>query len=420
MFIDLVTIDVKAGKGGNGIVAFRREKYVEFGGPAGGDGGDGGDVIFVASKQINTLIDFSYNRHIKANDGENGLNKNKHGKNAQNTIIKVPLGTQVFDLETDLLLYDFIVDGQEEVIAKGGKGGKGNASFKTHKNPAPHYSENGDFGENLKLKLELKVLADVGLVGLPNAGKSTLIGALSNAKPKVDSYPFTTLNPNLGIVRVDLEKSFVMADLPGLIEGASQGSGLGTRFLKHIERCRVLVHLISMNEFDLKDPYQEFLKINKELKDYNENLIKRPMIVCATKMDSVNADKQLTKLKENLGDIPVYDISVFKNIGLNELKFKIFEEVEKAPKIESEPLHKLYQVSPETFYTITLADDGVYEIGGDGFKRVFERTNFNNPEGVRRFTYQLNKFGITNELRAKGVKKGDEVRIFGYLFELAD
>lgn len=420
MFIDLVIIDVKAGKGGNGIVAFRREKYVEFGGPAGGDGGNGGDVIFEASDQINTLIDFSYNKHLKALDGENGLNKNKHGKNAEHSIIKVPLGTQVFDFETNLLLFDFTINGQQEVIAKGGKGGRGNTSFKTHNNPAPHYSENGDMGETLKLKLELKVLADVGLVGLPNAGKSTLIGALSNAKPKIGSYPFTTLNPNLGIVKIDLEKSFVMADLPGLIEGASSGSGLGIQFLKHIERCRVLVHLISMDEHDLEDPYEEFIKINNELKEFNEDLIKRPMIVCATKMDTINANKQLEKLKNKLPELTIYEISVFKNSGLNELKYKIFEEVKKAPKIETAPLHKLYQVSPETFYTITLADDGIYEIGGDGIKRIFERTNFNNPEGVRRFTYQLNKFGITNELREKGVKQGDEVRIFGFLFEMAD
>lgn len=420
MFIDFVTIDVKAGRGGNGIVAFRREKYVEFGGPAGGDGGKGGDVIFEASEQLTTLIDFSYNRHIKALDGENGLNKNKHGRNAIDTVIKVPLGTQVFDLETDLLLFDFTVNGQREVIAQGGKGGRGNTSFKTHKNPAPQYSENGDAGESVKLKLELKVLADVGLVGLPNAGKSTLIGALSNAKPKIDNYPFTTLNPNLGIVKIDLEKSFVMADLPGLIEGASEGSGLGIQFLKHIERCRVLVHLISMNEYDLKDPYEEFLKINNELKEFNEELIKRPMLVCATKMDSPNADVQLEKLKAKLPDTPIYDISVFKNSGLNELKYKIYEEVEKAPKIDTSPLYKLYQVEKETFYTLTLAEDGVYEIAGDGLKKIFERTNFNNPEGVRRFTYQLNKFGITNDLREKGVKKGDEVRIFGYLFEMAD
>ncbi len=419
MFKDLVIIDVKAGKGGNGIVAFRREKYVEFGGPAGGDGGNGGDVIFEASDQINTLIDFAYNRHIKALDGDNGLNKNKIGKNAPPTIVKVPLGTQVYEVDSDLLLFDFTENGQREIIAKGGKGGRGNTSFKTHKNPAPSYSENGDYGEELKLKLELKVLADVGLIGLPNAGKSTLISALSNAKPKIDNYPFTTLNPNLGIVKIDLEKSFVMADLPGLIEGASTGSGLGTQFLKHIERCRILVHLISMNEYEVEDPYEEFLKINNELKQFNEELIKRPMIVCATKMDVPNADIQLEKLKEKLPNVEIYDISVFKNINLNELKFKIYEEVLKTPKIETMPLHKLYQVSKETFYTITLADDGVYEVGGEGFKKIFDRTNFNNPEGVKRFVYQLDKFGITAELREKGVKKGDEVRIFGYLFEMS-
>ncbi|MDD4090647.1 MAG: GTPase ObgE [Acholeplasmataceae bacterium] len=420
MFKDLVVINVKAGKGGNGIVAFRREKYVEFGGPAGGDGGQGGDIIFEASEDLNTLIDFSYNRHLVAGDGENGLNKNKKGKDGQDVVFKVPLGTEVYDDNKELLLFDFITNGQRETIAKGGRGGRGNTSFKTHKNPAPHYSENGDLGEELKLRLELKVLADVGLIGLPNAGKSTLIGALSNAKPKVDSYPFTTLNPHLGIVRLDYQKSFVMADLPGLISGAHQGSGLGIKFLKHIERCRVLLHLISMDENENKDPYQAYLEINGELEKYNKELLTRPMLIAATKMDLNNSKKQFKLLKAKLGDKNVYDISVFDNHNINKLKYALYDEVVKIPPQKVKKTHQLYHLKEESFYTIKKAEDGVYELSGEGLKKVFLRTNFNNPEGVKRFAYQLNKYGITAELRNRGVKKGDEVRIFDYLFEMRD
>lgn len=420
MFKDLVVIDVKAGKGGNGIVAFRREKYVALGGPAGGDGGRGGDVIFLASGDINTLIDFAYNRHIKAKDGYNGLNKNKTGKDGEDIVLKVPLGTQVYDEENDILLFDFTVEGQKEVVAKGGRGGKGNASFKTHLNTAPHFSENGDRGEELKLRLELKVLADVGLVGLPNAGKSTLIGALSNAKPKVDSYPFTTLNPHLGIVRLDLEKSFVMADLPGLIEGASSGAGLGIQFLRHIERCRVLLHVISMDEHDTLDPYQSFLKINEELRNYSEELLKRPMVVLATKMDVLNADKQLKKLKEKLTDYELFNISVFTDNNFNELKYALYDKVSEIPKETPKVVHKVYELKEEEMFVITKAEDGVYEVTGEGLRKLFDRVNFSNPDAVRRFAYQIDKIGLTAELRKKGVKEGDEVRIFDFLFEMND
>ncbi|MFA5720171.1 MAG: Obg family GTPase CgtA, partial [Acholeplasmataceae bacterium] len=280
-------------------------------------------------------------------------------------------------------------------------------------------AENGDLGEKLELRLELKVLADVGLVGLPNAGKSTLISSISNAKPAIDSYPFTTLNPHLGIVYVDALKSFVMADLPGLIEGASSGVGLGFNFLKHVERCRVLAHVISMDPLENEDPIKAFHTINEELRQYNEDLLKRPMIVVATKMDMPGAEEQLFKLASlNYEIIPISSIT---NQNLNTLKYQLFTLVESQPKIESEVVHRTYKVSQEeAFYTIELAEDGVYEVSGEGLKKVFNRIDFTNQDAVIRFARQLKSYGIDGHLRSLGVKKGDEVRIFGYLFEMMD
>lgn len=419
MFKDQVDITVTSGKGGNGMVAFRREKYLEFGGPSGGDGGDGGSIIFEANESINTLIDFSYNRHLKAENGKDGLNKNKTGARGNDAVFQVPLGTQVFIRETNELIFDFHFKGQREIIVKGGKGGRGNVSFKTHKNPAPNISENGDLGETLNLRLELKVLADVGLIGLPNAGKSTLISSISNAKPEIASYPFTTLNPHLGIVYVDDLKSFVMADLPGLISGASEGVGLGFNFLKHIERCRVLAHLISMDPLENEDPVASFHIINEELRKYNEELLKRPMVVVATKMDMPGADENFKKLK-NL-DYEIIPISSITKENLNTLKYKLYDLVEKEPKITLKVVERTYKMAKEEeFYVITLADDGVYEVTGKGLEKVFNRIDFNNPDAVLRFARQLKSYGIDAELRSLGVKKGDEVRIFGYLFEMAD
>lgn len=422
MFRDSVVINVKAGKGGNGIVAFRREKYVPFGGPAGGDGGRGGSVIFIADESLNTLLDFSYNRHLNAFDGQNGMPQNKTGKNGDDLVVKVPIGTQVVLNDTGEVIFDFVFHEQEEVIAHGGKGGRGNTSFKTHRNPAPKISENGDLGEHLELRLELKLLADVGLVGLPNAGKSTLISVLSNAKPKIADYPFTTLTPNLGLVYVDFEKSFVMADLPGLIEGASSGAGLGFEFLKHVERCRVLLHIVSMDKTENEDPYENFLKINDELFKYNKSLEDRPMIVAATKMDVPGSEEQYTLFKEQLGDdYSLFKVSSIMQQGLNELKYTLFEELVKAPDLISEAIHRTYRLrETKEFFTINLSQDGVYEIEGEGLHKIFLRTDFNNEEAVKRFSRQLRSFGIDDALKEKGVKEGDEVRLFGYLFEFKD
>ena len=422
MFKDSVDVYLKAGKGGNGIVAYRREKYVEFGGPAGGDGGKGGSIIFVADGALNTLLDFTFKKHIMAPSGQNGMPKNMLGKNGEDIILRVPVGTQVFDYDTKQLIYDFAVEGQKEIIAKGGKGGRGNTSFKTHRNPAPSISENGDLGESFHFQLELKVLADVGLVGLPNAGKSTLISNVSNAKPEIANYPFTTLRPHLGLVYVDLEKSFVMADLPGLIEGASSGIGLGFQFLKHIERCRVILHVVSMDKLENPDPYNNFLKINKELELYDETLMNRPMIVCASKMDVIGADEQFKIFKTQLNEAyPIYPISALTQTGLNTLKYKLFETLETIPKVETELIHRTYNLKDAgDFFIITQAEDGVYEVTGEGILTLFTRTNFDNEESVKRFSRQLRNYGLEDALKEKGVKPKDEVRIFGYLFELVD
>jgi GTP-binding protein len=422
MFKDSVDVYLKAGKGGNGIVAYRREKYVEFGGPAGGDGGKGGSIIFVADGALNTLLDFTFKKHIMAPSGQNGMPKNMLGKNGEDIILRVPVGTQVLDYDTKQLIYDFAVEGQKEIIAKGGKGGRGNTSFKTHRNPAPSISENGDLGESFHFQLELKVLADVGLVGLPNAGKSTLISNVSNAKPEIANYPFTTLRPHLGLVYVDLEKSFVMADLPGLIEGASSGIGLGFQFLKHIERCRVILHVVSMDKLENPDPYNNFLKINKELELYDETLMNRPMIVCASKMDVIGADEQFEIFKTQLNEAyPIYPISALTQTGLNTLKYKLFETLETIPKVETELIHRTYNLKDAgDFFNITQAEDGVYEVTGEGILTLFTRTNFDNEESVKRFSRQLRSYGLEDALKEKGVKPKDEVRIFGYLFELVD
>lgn len=329
MFKDEAFIKVKGGRGGDGIVAFRREKYVEYGGPAGGTGGSGGNIYFIAEEGLSTLLDLSFNKHIIAKDGTNGLNKSQNGRNAEHTYIRVPIGTMVFDQATNLMIGDLTMHGQTLLLAKGGRGGRGNEAFATHRNPAPEICEKGDLGEVKDLRVELKVLADVGLVGYPSVGKSTLISAVSRARPKIAEYHFTTLEPHLGLVYVGENKSFVMADLPGLIEGASLGAGLGIQFLKHIERCRVIIHVVEMDSLEEKDPYQDFLKINKELESYNYDLLKRPMIIAASKMDLPNAWANLEKFKELIGDeYEVFPISSVTKQGLKELIYRAMDLVE--------------------------------------------------------------------------------------------
>ena len=425
MLIDEVTIYVKAGNGGNGCVAFRHEKFVAKGGPSGGNGGRGGDIIFVGDKGVTTLLDFKYHRIIKAKSGENGMAKDCYGADSEHVYLHVPLGTVVKDLKTNTIIADITKDKEEVVIAKGGKGGRGNASFANSRITAPQICEKGLPGEEKELKLELKMLADVGLIGFPSVGKSTLLSSVSNAKPKIAAYHFTTLTPNLGVVEVKDGRSFVMADLPGLIEGASNGLGLGIRFLKHIERTRVLVHAIDMSCADGRDPYEDYLKINEELNNYDPMLLKRPQIICANKMDMEESKENLKVFKEKIGDVPVIPISAYTRNNVDELIYKIADTLEHVSlddfieKIVDEVVE--YKFTPEEEpFTITRSDDGVYEVTGPMVKRYFDVTDFSHDANVKMFARRLRVLGVDDALRKLGVKHGDTVRVLGYEFEFLD
>ena len=435
MFLDQVTIDVKAGKGGDGMVAFRREKYVPDGGPAGGDGGRGGDVILVVDEGLRTLMDFRFNRHFKAQPGENGMSKGMHGRGSEDTYVKVPQGTTVRDAETGALLGDLIENGQTLVVAKGGRGGRGNIRFASPRNPAPEIAENGEPGQERKIELELKVLADVGLVGFPSVGKSTLLSVISSARPKIGAYHFTTLVPNLGMVTTSDGRSFAAADLPGLIEGASQGVGLGTQFLRHIERTRVILHVIDMSGMEGRDPYEDYLAINKELSTYNLRLLERPQIIVANKMDMPDAQENLVKFKEQLNkekedefadDIPVFPISGVTRQGLDALlnatadllevtpEFPLYEE-----ELEEETVH--YGFNPEgPEFQIDRDSDATWILSGEEIEKLFQMTNFDHDETVMRFARQLRGMGVDEALRARGAKDGDLVRIGEFEFEFVE
>ncbi|WP_325067556.1 GTPase ObgE [Enterococcus sp. E5-112] len=435
MFLDQVTIDVKAGKGGDGMVAFRREKYVPDGGPAGGDGGRGGDVILIVDEGLRTLMDFRFNRHFKAQPGENGMSKGMHGRGSEDTYVKVPQGTTVRDAETGALLGDLIENGQTLVVAKGGRGGRGNIRFASPRNPAPEIAENGEPGQERKIELELKVLADVGLVGFPSVGKSTLLSVISSARPKIGAYHFTTLVPNLGMVTTSDGRSFAAADLPGLIEGASQGVGLGTQFLRHIERTRVILHVIDMSGMEGRDPYEDYLAINKELSTYNLRLLERPQIIVANKMDMPDAQENLVEFKEQLNkekedefadDIPVFPISGVTRQGLDALlnatadllevtpEFPLYEE-----ELEEETVH--YGFNPEgPEFQIDRDSDATWILSGEKIEKLFQMTNFDHDETVMRFARQLRGMGVDEALRARGAKDGDLVRIGEFEFEFVE
>lgn len=425
MFIDDVTITVKAGNGGNGVVAFRREKFVPKGGPSGGNGGRGGDIIFVGESGLTTLLDLRYNRIIKAQNGQNGMAKDCYGKDGEDVYIKVPIGTVVYDKTTGATIADITRHKQEAIIAHGGKGGRGNSAFATPRIPAPEICEKGLPGEEKEIRVELKVLADVGLVGFPSVGKSTLISVVSAAKPKIADYHFTTLVPNLGVVKVKDGRSFVMADLPGLIEGASSGAGLGFQFLKHIERTRVIVHVIDMASFEGRDPYDDYLKINEELRLYNEKLLLRPQIVVANKMDLAGATENLEEFKKKLTDVTVVPVSAYTRNNLDELLYKIADILETVnldefiETITEEVVEYKYQKEEEPF-KITLDDDGVYNVTGPMIKKFFDVTDFSRDENVKLFARRLRNLGVDNELRRLGVKHGDIVRVLDYEFEFFD
>ncbi|ULL17843.1 GTPase ObgE [Paenibacillus sp. H1-7] len=431
MFVDKAKIYVKGGDGGDGLVAFRREKYVPEGGPAGGDGGDGGDVIFKVDEGLRTLMDFRYQKHFKADRGEKGRNKSQHGANADDMIVKVPPGTVVIDDDTQEIIADLTRHDQQVVISKGGRGGRGNIRFATPNNPAPEIAENGEEGQERWVILELKVMADVGLVGFPSVGKSTLLSVVSAAQPKIGAYHFTTLTPNLGVVDVGDGRSFVMADLPGLIEGAHQGVGLGHEFLRHVERTRVIVHIIDMAATEGRDPFDDWVKINDELKLYNAKLEERPQIVVANKMDMPDAEVYLTEFSERLSEVhpsaQIIPISAVTKSGVQELLYKIADLLETIPEM---PLvEELVDLSERKVYRLEAKEDDDFTIRreNDDFvvespsiEKLIKRTNFSTEEAVMRFARILRKKGIDKALREKGAKDGHTVRIGDFEFEFVE
>ncbi|GAJ99000.1 LOW QUALITY PROTEIN: GTP-binding protein Obg [Geomicrobium sp. JCM 19055] len=425
MFIDYVNIFIKSGDGGNGMVAFRREKYVPDGGPAGGDGGKGGDIIFRVDEGLRTLMDFRYQKHFKADRGEHGRSKNQHGKNANPSIVLVPPGTVVKDKESGTVIADLTEHNEEALVAKGGRGGLGNTRFATPKNPAPEHAENGEPGIERELILELKLLADVGLIGFPSVGKSTFLSVATSAKPKIADYPFTTIKPNLGVVQSEDGRSFVLADLPGLIEGAHEGVGLGHQFLRHIERTKVLVHLIDVSGLSGRDPYEDYVTINEEIKAYNEVLTKRPQIVVANKTDMPDSEETLNAFLEKLDDdnVTVYRLSTLNRQGLHALIETIVNELENAPEIdafeksEEEQEGVLYKYTKKRavrYYT------GTYVLSGEELERKIVMLDLNRTESARRFSRTMRQMGVDQALRERGAKDGDLVRLAGIEFEFID
>ena len=422
MFVDEVILKVEAGRGGDGCLAFRREKFIPMGGPFGGNGGKGSNIKFVVDLGLHTLIDLRYMKTIKGEKGENGSGKNQNGKNAEDVIIKVPQGTIVTDEDTGLILADLKGEKDEVVVAYGGRGGRGNTAFKTQSNPAPNFAENGEPGEKRTLKVELKLLADVGLVGLPSVGKSTLISKISAAKPKIAAYHFTTLTPNLGVVRASKNRSFVVADLPGLIEGASRGDGLGDKFLKHIERTRAIAHVIDMGATEGRNPVEDYNIIRNELKEFNESLLNRPEIIIANKMDVDGAKDNLKEFKKKVKNKDIFEISAIDGTGLDKVIERladILDEIPITPLIEEEKFESyvLYKFKKEDAYTIDKDYDGVWVIKGKEVERLLEMTRFNTEEAIARFANKLRKMGIDEKLTELGAQEGDRVRILDYEFE---
>ncbi|KRG13310.1 GTPase ObgE [Virgibacillus soli] len=430
MFVDQVKVYVKGGDGGNGMVAFRREKYVAMGGPAGGDGGKGADVVFQVDEGLRTLMDFRYQRHFKASRGEHGMSKSKHGKGAEDLVVKVPPGTVVKDLETEEVIADLVEHGQKAVVARGGRGGRGNIRFATPANPAPEMAENGEPGQERDVVLELKILADVGLVGFPSVGKSTLLSVVSAAKPKIAEYHFTTIVPNLGVVETEDSRSFVMADLPGLIEGAHEGVGLGHQFLRHIERTRVIVHVIDMSGMEGRDPFEDFQTINQELEKYNLRLMERPQIIVANKMDMPEAEGNLSVFRNKLKEeYPIYPISALTRQGVRDLLFEVANQLETTPEFPlydivdtDAEIHRVvyrHEKDPDQF-TITRDPDSAFVISGDVIERLFKMTDFSRDESVRRFARQMRGMGVDDALRERGAKDGDIIRILEFEFEFVE
>ncbi|MEM0512387.1 GTPase ObgE [Limosilactobacillus fermentum] len=429
-FVDQIKIEVHAGHGGNGMVAFRREKYVPNGGPAGGDGGRGGSIILKVDEGLRTLMDFRYHRIFKAKNGQNGMSKQMTGAAADDTVIAVPQGTTVRDLDTGQIVGDLVEQGQELVVAKGGRGGRGNIHFASPKNPAPEIAENGEPGEDHYLELELKMLADVGLIGFPSVGKSTLLSVVTGAKPKIAAYEFTTLVPNLGMVMLPDGRDFAMADMPGLINGASKGVGLGLQFLRHIERTRVLLHLVDLGNQDAELALEKFHDINKELASYDPELLKRPQIVVATKMDLPEAQEHLDEFKklleadDTLPETPqVFAISAVTHAGVQELMQTTANLIEETPAFDANAHDEQEAVTykapqeAEPDFTISQDDDGTWVLSGAKLERLFVMTNLDHEDSQLRFARQLRHMGVDDALREAGIQDGDLVRIEDFVFE---
>lgn len=421
MFVDEVIIKVIAGNGGDGCTSFRREKYVPLGGPNGGNGGKGADIIFKVEKGLRTLVDLKYMKQIKGEKGTNGKGSDMHGKKADDVIVKVPEGTTLIDQETGLVICDLINDGDEFIVCHGGRGGRGNRAFATQEEPAPKMSEYGEPGEERLVKCELKVLADVGLVGMPSVGKSTLLSLISAASPKIAAYHFTTLNPNLGVVNLKDQRLFVMADLPGLIEGASEGAGLGEKFLKHAMRTRVIAHVLDMGSFEGRDPVEDYKIIRNELEKYSDKLARKPELVIANKMDLPDAMGNLDRFKKEYPNVPVVEVSAMENYGLEEMIVQLADMLDDA-KLEpiyeetSFESHIIYKFKNEKPYTIERDEAGIWTIKGEEIEKLLKMTKFQEDDSVRRFARKLRGMGVEDELERLGAERGEDVKILDYVF----
>lgn len=420
MFIDRVKIQVKAGDGGNGMSSFRREKYVPKGGPSGGDGGRGGNIVLAVDENLNTLIDFRYRRKFKAAAGAAGQTSNMHGRGAEDLVINVPPGTLVRDEASGELLADLVKPGEQAVIAKGGRGGRGNARFVNSVNRAPTFAEKGEPGEEKSLLLELKLLADVGLVGYPSVGKSSLLASVSAARPDIAAYHFTTLTPVLGVVSLDTGKSFVLADIPGLIEGAHAGKGLGHDFLRHIERTRLIIHVLDASGLEGRDPIDDYHKINAELRLYNEKLAGRPQLIAANKLDLPEAQANLPRLRDYMAKQghELIPISAATGEGVRELMWQAFTRLAALPAAVEATAERSYSAvkEEEVQTTISRDDDGGYVVANKPLERLVAMTNFDDDEGVRRFQRIWRSLNVDEQLRDRGIKEGDTVRIRGVEF----
>jgi GTP-binding protein len=420
MFVDKAKIYLKGGDGGNGQVAFRREKYVPDGGPAGGDGGKGGDVVFQVDEGLRTLVDFKYKKHFKAERGDHGKSKGQHGANAEDFVVRIPPGTIVIDDDTNEVIADLVRHGERFIVAKGGRGGRGNMRFATSTNPAPEIAENGEPGQERYIVMELKVLADVGLVGYPSVGKSTLLSVVSAAKPKIGAYHFTTLTPNLGVVDVGDGRSFVLADLPGLIEGAHEGVGLGHQFLRHVERTRVILHVVDMSGSEGRDPVEDWKQINEELKLYNQKLEDRPQIIVANKMDLPESEENLASFREEVGavsDMLIFPISAATSQGIQNVLYAVADLLDRIPampiveEVEEIQERKVYRLEKEPEPFTIKKENEVFVVESIEFEKLVKMTNFTREDSARRFAQIMRVRGVDTALRQKGAEPGSTVRI---------